>query len=526
MSAEEDNRPRAVVLVGPQASGKSTLGNFFLTKRAGPKAKEVWRFKEGNSFIKGQTQAVQVQYDDASKLYYIDTPGINDQNDLENMIEVLKVCRTFAIAAVVIVTPYLTRADVEKLAVVKYYSELFQPVFENCNSVLIMNQVNKEHFEDLLEGGFHQLETEEERNLLLQKMKQDEALKLTKLEARLEIRRIHFSDLIGHNIDVIEVLEPVISENDLAISLQLLDTSKPNAKYWNSLPCHSLTVRERLIQQFQQRRSVDMRLHNFALPPQFRAQQQSQTATLRSALFEKQKTLKDEQSAHASLLKTIDSLKDEMTKAETKVKVARNQIHQKSGRKQLQSKFKWGNSRFNLGILSSLLGLDASPTIPNISFPIPPDLKTKKDLMKLACLSHNASFRRNIAMENDSELVADFVPDWFSLRTRDSKDDIGLTAAHNWWLRVWIEFNGDDVYADDIKVLNETVNSELESIRQLSTTISAKNSEAQIRGGVMQEHAERISEIEKQLDLLRKQFYALEEVEKLKEALSFKVKIE
>jgi Ran GTPase-activating protein (RanGAP) involved in mRNA processing and transport len=160
-----DNNNPTIVLIGTNGVGKSTFGNWlFNYGLPGIKAddyievKEKYynNTKESKPFITSSdlnfssttccTDKVQL-YSFSNKINIIDTPGLNDPNDFENMhILTQFILSLSSLSAIILCLPYSVKFDDPTIETIKYYEKLFRPIFRTKQVIIVFTKVDNEEY--------------------------------------------------------------------------------------------------------------------------------------------------------------------------------------------------------------------------------------------------------------------------------------------------------------------------------------------------------------------------------------------
>jgi len=252
-----DTTARNVFLVGNTGSGKSTLGNF-LCKLGNDSVPSPFLTGDGAEPV---TRDVSVQpwpiYERDGKsvkctIMLHDTPGLNEgaAEDPSYMSSILSVLSKVEYVSCVILCLPDFRMDRYLLRTLRYYSELFEPVFKRGNVVILRTRFDPDEYEaaSYRSGGL-----EEEKQRLLETIQE-------KLPLYANVSYVDFinSKFINHRW-----------EDNLVHLWEKIDSCIPFAT--DCIYTHSLVVRSNLMHYVNQCVPVKMN-HFIPLPPALESQ--------------------------------------------------------------------------------------------------------------------------------------------------------------------------------------------------------------------------------------------------------------
>jgi GTP-binding protein EngB required for normal cell division len=161
-----NNNNPTIVLIGTNGVGKSTFGNWlFNYGLSGIKVDNFIDVKEKNDekyslnskskpfitssdkFNSTECCTDKVELYSFSNYNIIDTPGLNDPNDFENMerlTEFLKEVNN--LSAIILCLPFNLKFDDPTIDTIKYYEKLFKPIFNNKQVIIVFTKVDKEDY--------------------------------------------------------------------------------------------------------------------------------------------------------------------------------------------------------------------------------------------------------------------------------------------------------------------------------------------------------------------------------------------
>jgi hypothetical protein len=161
-----NNNNPTIVLIGTNGIGKSTFGNWlFNYGLSGLKVDNFNDILEENysDYINREMSKPFItssEKKDSTKcctekveLYLflnfniIDTPGLNDPNDFENMERLIQFLLLYNnISSILLCLPYQLKFDDPTIDTIKYYEKLFKPIFREKQIIIVFTKVNNEDY--------------------------------------------------------------------------------------------------------------------------------------------------------------------------------------------------------------------------------------------------------------------------------------------------------------------------------------------------------------------------------------------
>eukprot|EP01124_Arcella_intermedia_P029798 TRINITY_DN6388_c0_g1_i2.p1 TRINITY_DN6388_c0_g1~~TRINITY_DN6388_c0_g1_i2.p1 ORF type:complete len:504 (-),score=66.28 TRINITY_DN6388_c0_g1_i2:155-1666(-) len=140
-----------VVLVGAQGHGKSTFANYLLNYGI----EEIFKTSTSMTACTKEVKKVALEYETPQKrvrLTIVDTPGLNDEDDFQQMREVLTVLSALeSVSAVILCMNHRQRNDINFQATISYYRQLLKPIFDQKSIILVCTQIDNDSYLDLKE---------------------------------------------------------------------------------------------------------------------------------------------------------------------------------------------------------------------------------------------------------------------------------------------------------------------------------------------------------------------------------------
>ncbi|CAF4461653.1 unnamed protein product [Rotaria socialis] len=315
-------KEKRVVLIGCTGHGKGTLGNY-LYNLGHPGSDGLSPIFDESAKLDPHTQdpychLLEIKNSpnasDARKRMscnILDAPGLNDfgrEKDLNHMIHVLEmISKQFhSIHALVLVYRFNTRIDATIEPALRYYRDLFAPLFRAHNVILVLTQVPSNDYELQMHNGSWESTIENHLDGCNKALELNES----SWNCPIDQRRCFFvnSKWITQQID--ELLEKIIK----------------NEKLKDDLLYRSYLMREMILDYISEATEITLDSHLMSFPKALETERMSALRIIDGRIQELLNAVFIENEHRAMYLKDLDRLHTELTDIKTRIEQCKDDV--------------------------------------------------------------------------------------------------------------------------------------------------------------------------------------------------------
>lgn len=382
------------------------------------------------------------------KFHILDTPGLNDigrEKDLEHMISVLRmIAEKFqAVNQLVLVYRFRTRVDAAVGPALRYYRDLFAPLFRQQNVMLVLTHVSSDDYELYMEKNTWDEHVQTHLNQC------NELLQLNEPQWNCPIVRCYFVNSKWSSNKIQKLLKGIAAGAEF----------EPT-----DLLYRSYLMREQIIDYISQASEVFLDTHLIPLPPNLENERVNALNVIDRRMSELFKAVRVEDEARSKKLQEVQQLHTDVTKLQEYIDISTEKVNMLSAILRTPSKYCSGDDWirfFSAGVYS----IDAP-------------CNSKSECGGCECRfkyeSHNASHSSGYPRIVDRTWSVKINPDFFCFSKKEQR---------YWYYRFWLEHNGNQhnaaAIAKERKEIEENKNRKKEiSTREQQATQDVNNSNA------------------------------------------------
>ena len=237
----------------------------------------------------------------------------------------------------------------------------------------------------------------------------------------------------GCEITAIFCLNSSFASKGLTKAKAMLDRTKEMVDSWL---CRCLNTRENLLAYFSKSEPISVEMEEFPLPPAFDVQRKKAISVLDACEEELVKTLANTKSGLEQNVKDVASLSAATEEILVQVHDIQRDISSKQSIQQTKAEFISGQSVLTGGALASHSISVVSPC----------------EKSWLGFVTHNCSLKPPPQSKSivGNSVTLSIVPDWIAIRKKEICD-----RKWHWFAQVWLEYSGEELFANEIAVLKE-----------------------------------------------------------------------